>query len=90
MKNIETIINNDDMFILKWRLTEWCNYRCSYCLRAEKKMFSNINDMRNKDADEKIVLETAPEVSRILDEIAVPVKINIIGGETTFLNLKSI
>ena len=90
MKDIETIMNNDDMFVLKWRLTEWCNYRCSYCLRAEKKMISNINDTRNKDADEKVVLETAPEVNRILDEIAVPVKINIIGGETTFLNLKSI
>ena len=90
MKNIETIINNDDMFVLKWRLTEWCNYRCSYCLRAEKKMFSNVNDTRNKDADEKIVLETTLEVNRILNEIAVPVKINIIGGETTFFNLKLI
>lgn len=90
MKNIETILNNDDTFVLKWRLTEWCNYSCSYCLRAGKKMISNIDDTRNKDVDEKIVLETAPEVSRILDEIAVPVKINIIGGETTFLNLKSI
>lgn len=96
MKDIVTILNKDDMFVLKWRLTEWCNYNCSYCLRAEKQLATKngVKDTtikkRDREYDEKIILETAPDVNRILDEIAIPTKINIIGGETTFLDLKAI
>ncbi len=83
MKNkIKSIINSEKMFTIKWRLTDWCNYRCSYCLRKFKGQDSILNE--NK------ILTTAIYVNRLIDEAGMDVKLNLIGGEITFLNLKKI
>ena len=79
---IKSIINSEKMFTIKWRLTDWCNYRCSYCLRKFKGQDSILNE--NK------ILTTAVYVNRLVDEAGMDVKLNLIGGEITFLNLKKI
>ena len=80
--NIVSIINNERLFTIKWRLTEWCNYRCSYCLRKFKG--------QNTKLDELKILKTAPQVNRLIEEADKGVKLNLIGGEVTFLDLKKI
>lgn len=80
--NINSIINNEKMFTIKWRLTEWCNYRCSYCLRKYKGQETKLNE--NK------LIAIAPQVNRLIEEVGSDVKLNLIGGEVTFLNLKKI
>ena len=76
---IKSIINNERMFTIKWRLTEWCNYRCSYCLRKFKGQDTKLNELK--------ILSTAPQVNRLIDEAGKDVKLNLIGGEVTYLNL---
>lgn len=80
--NIVSIINNERLFTIKWRLTEWCNYRCSYCLRKFKG--------QNTKLDELKILKTASQVNRLIEEADKGVKLNLIGGEVTFLDLKKI
>ena len=93
MKDIVTILNNDDMFVLKWRLTEWCNYNCSYCLRPEKQLATKncVKDTtikkRDREYDEKIILETAPYVNRILDEEGVEMDSCPHPKQTIFIDL---
>lgn len=67
------------MFTIKWRLTEWCNYRCSYCLRKFKGQDTKLNELN--------ILKIAPQVNRLIDEAGKDVKLNLIGGEITYLNL---
>lgn len=76
---IKSIINNERMFTIKWRLTEWCNYRCSYCLRKFKGQDTKLNELK--------ILAIAPQVNRLIDEAGKDVKLNLIGGEVTYLNL---
>lgn len=94
MKSIKTIINKDKLFVVKWRLTEWCNYSCSYCLRMNKdKPHKGEREgmvHRDRFADENMAIACAPEINRIINEVAVPTKINLIGGEVTFFDLKKI
>ena len=57
-KQIIAIHNNDSLLTIKWRLTTWCNYRCSYCIQfwGEKK----------KKTDFGHLLDTAKEVNRLI------------------------
>lgn len=82
INNIVSIINNERLFTIKWRLTEWCNYRCSYCLRKFKGQDTKL--------DEAKIIKIAPQVNRLIEEANEGVKLNLIGGEVTFLNLKKI
>jgi MoaA/NifB/PqqE/SkfB family radical SAM enzyme len=79
---IRSIINNEKMFTIKWRLTEWCNYRCSYCLRKFKGQDTKLDEIK--------ILKIAPQVNRLIEEANTDVKLNLIGGEITFLDLKRI
>ena len=65
---IKSIINNERMFTIKWRLTEWCNYRFSYCLRKFKGQDTKLNELK--------ILSTAPQVNRLIDEAGKDVKLN--------------
>lgn len=79
-KSISAIIHHESLFTIKWRLTEWCNYRCSYCLRKFKGQDTKLDFER--------VLRTAPEINRLIEESGRPTKINLIGGEVTYFDLK--
>ena len=73
-------------FNIKWRLSDQCNYRCSYCLRAIH------NDYRSIKQDEKKLCKTASDITKMLNntEWIKKVKIDAIGGEPSILDLHKI
>ena len=70
-----TILNLETHKVIKFRITDACNYRCPYCIRRE---FIN-NNHYNLELD---------EVIRIANEMKgdKPIKIDLIGGEVTVLH----
>lgn len=73
---------------LKWRMTDVCNYSCSYCIRA---------GMTKDLSSEKIALEnenlknTAKKINSLLENSDFEnVKIDLIGGEVSLLDLPAI
>lgn len=73
-------------FVIKWRLTDKCNFRCSYCLR------SFYQEKREFTVKEKTLCKTAEEITKMLNNIdhIKEAKINLIGGEPSILNLEKI
>ena len=71
---------------IKWRLTNVCNYKCSYCVR------SNLRDMDNEfKSDKEIIYNAIPQVARIINLKNKPkVKLFLIGGEVTLFNLEEL
>lgn len=75
--------------VIKWRLTDLCNYNCSYCIR---KVFSS-NIKRNPEFLKKCE-SASPHIKRLADEIfentGCPVNLDLIGGEISLFNLDNI
>lgn len=76
------IIDLDVSCVIKWRLTDICNYHCSYCIRRPlvvQNTETNINTDFNK------CMKALPHVVRIANDLnkinKKPVKIDLIGGE---------
>lgn len=81
------IIDLDKSCVIKWRLTDICNYHCSYCVRRD---FIQEQSQLEKDFSE--CLFAIPDVIRIAKELNTinhkPIKIDLIGGEVSlFKNL---
>lgn len=77
----------DNYSVIKWRLTDICNYRCSYCIR---KPF--IETRENIDSDWNKNIKALPHIKRIANELnqntQKQIKIDLIGGEISlFENL---
>lgn len=74
------IIDLDDMCVIKWRLTDVCNYSCSYCIRRPL-----IKEIHNAQFDFNTCMTAIPDVIRICNELYQlhnkPIKIDLIGGE---------
>lgn len=87
---IRTIIDLGDMRTVKWRLTYCCNYRCSYCI--QKKSIDAYE--RTIAEDNERMLECAPEVNRIIEELGEGARngvlLELIGGEATLLDLPAL
>ena len=88
LNRIKTIIDlkGTCQSVVKWRLTDACNYRCSYCLRS-------CTSQQNQDIslakhDYKIALESAPDIARIINEMPGKVKLDLIGGEVSLFDLQ--
>ena len=75
-----------NMFVLKWRLSDECNYRCSYCLRSIHR------DLRDEKQDEASLCKTGTAITNMLNkaDFISEVKIDAIGGEPSILNLHKI
>lgn len=88
--DIRTIIDLGDMRTVKWRLTYCCNYRCSYCI--QKRSIDAYE--RTIAEDNERMLECAPEVNRIIDELGEGARngvlLELIGGEATLLDLEAL
>ena len=78
-----TIIDLDEYATIKLRLTDYCNYRCSYCIR--RKTIEQEGCM----LDDENCLKYIDDYNRIIDELRnrtnKPVKVDLIGGEVTIL-----
>lgn len=91
MREIISIKDIDDCdFIIKWRLTDMCNAHCSYCLRYDQKRTRQI-DKEEVEKVNKRMCEVAQQINRLLsNQDFKNVKIDLIGGEVSILNLHSI
>lgn len=79
---IKSIINNERMFTIKWRLTEWCNYRCSYCMQGNKP---------KKDTNPILIEKISKEINKItykLKQQDKNIDFHLIGGKFLFMILK--
>lgn len=86
MQDFNSIINLDDSpLVIKWRLTNCCNYKCSYCVR--KKKWDEISKLKE---DKEIIKNTIPQIIRIINEKQVITKIDLIGGEVSLFDLKEL
>lgn len=78
-----TIIDLDEYATIKLRLTDYCNYKCSYCIR--RKTIKQEGCM----LDDENCLKYVDDYNRIIDELKAktnkPVKVDLIGGEVTIL-----
>lgn len=74
---------------IKWRLTDYCNYSCEYCVRRKRydRGIGWHQDTELRDEDWQKDVQAVPYVNRILNEFNGPVKIDFIGGEVTTLPL---
>ena len=89
MKDIISITDLDNSdFIIKWRMTEMCNADCSYCIRKSRHV--GVIPERLKEQDGRLC-EVAKEISRMIDSTDFHnVKIDLIGGEVSILDLEKI
>lgn len=88
MNKIKTIISLTGICqsAIKWRLTDICNYQCSYCIR---KQFGTSNNTKLKE-DVARIEKASLEVARIIKELPGYVKLDLIGGEVSLFNLHKI
>lgn len=86
---ISSVINKQMVSHIKWRMTQACNYRCSYCIR---KYITHKDDQSldglQKDTD--MCNRMVPYVNKLCDELPGAVKLCLIGGEVSLMDLPSI
>lgn len=73
--------------VIKWRLTDVCNYDCEYCLRRIFVKDANLSNSVRLKNDLESCEKVIPEVSRIINELPGKVKLDLIGGEISLFNL---
>ena len=93
--NILAIIDTCEYdLVIKWRLTDLCNYKCSYCLRNWKdregeKRITPTKERLQKEEDRAI--KTSSCINQLIEKHNFKnVKIDLIGGEVSIFDLKSI
>ena len=84
-KQVTYIRNNERLLTIKWRLTTWCNYKCSYCVQTLVRKF----DKSNKTDFDRL-LSAAKDINKFLDESSRNVKILLIGGEVSWYDLQKL
>lgn len=89
VKSIESITDLDESdFIIKWRMTEMCNADCFYCIRKRhhKKVDKELLALQNSQ-----LCGVAKSISRMVESTEFSsVKIDMIGGEVSILDLAEI
>lgn len=71
----------EECFYVTWKITSICNYHCEYC--TSKKYL-------NKNHDSKNLLDKAERINTLIktnNTYKLPVKLKLIGGEVTLINL---
>ena len=86
---IKSIKFNDgfDCYI-KWRMTDICNYSCSYCIRSKTTESYSEETITEENTD---LIQVAKEINTLLENSDFTnIKIDLIGGEVTLLDLETI
>lgn len=75
--------NDFNYFKISWKMTNWCNYRCSYCY-----MSKSVSETITNTPEENL-LKIASELDNIIKVQAKerPVTLHLIGGEVGYFNL---
>lgn len=84
-KQVVYIRNNERLLTIKWRLTTWCNYNCSYCVQTLVRKFD-----KTKKTDFDRLLSAAKDINMFLEESTRDVKILLIGGEVSWYDLETL
>lgn len=85
-KEIESIFHiSTNEFNIKWRLTNCCNYRCSYCIRKNK-----VESRDYLGYDEFTAINTTSDIARIVNENGKNTTITFVGGEVSLLDMGEI
>lgn len=86
---IDSVITQQKVSHIKWRMTHACNYRCSYCIRKYGMLKDDQSlNMLQKDID--MCNSAVPHVNRLCNELPGAVKLCLIGGEVSLMDLASI
>lgn len=73
---------------IKWRMTDICNYSCPYCARGN---FLSAYSAEKIASENAALASTAEKISALLSKSGFKkVKIDLIGGEVSLLDLESI
>ena len=78
---------NSDNFLLTWKMSTTCNYHCSYCTNLE-----NVSTYKVKYTNKDLV-EKAIKINKLIRNNNInklPLKLKLMGGETTLYNLTEI
>lgn len=69
---------------IKWRITEWCNYRCSYCIRRNAFQGERLTKEHLELYDKR-----AKKIGDLCKATKENICINLIGGEISVLPLQN-
>lgn len=86
---IKSIKFNDgfDCYI-KWRMTDTCNYSCSYCIRSKTTEAYSADEVATENEE---LVQVAKDINTLLESSDFSnIKIDLIGGEVTLLDLETI
>lgn len=83
-ENINSVITPFEKPKLIYRITNWCNYKCSYCIQKTHNSL--------KPSDQNILHSTEELIQQIINgplntAFLQPRKVQLIGGEISFLDL---
>lgn len=81
---IDSVITQQKVSHIKWRMTRVCNYKCSYCIHWKRALNDNIQE------DERLCKAAIPGINNICNRLPGTVKIDMLGGEVTLMDLPSI
>lgn len=88
MKSIKSIkCNSEYDLVIKWRITNQCNAHCSYCIHGRS--ITKVEDIKR---DQNKALETVEYINDLINRHLEKkkIKLELIGGEVTMFDLKSI
>lgn len=74
--------SREEDFLIKWRVTECCNYHCSYCIRNKFKQPSD-----NLKFDQELCVKTKDKILNLINKVNKTIKLELIGGEPTLIDL---
>lgn len=82
---IDSVIDlNSSDSTIKWRMTQVCNYKCSYCIHWGRAVKDNIKE------DERLCNIAIEGINKLCNQLPGTVKIDMLGGEVTLMDLPSI
>ena len=83
MEDIVEVKRNDNTFKISWKMTNWCNYRCSYCY-----MSKSVSETITNTPIEHL-LKIANEINNIIEKQANGrnITLHLIGGEVGYFDL---
>ena len=73
---IRSINKNNKYFTVSWKMTQWCNQKCSYCYQKHTEWI-----------DYSKICATADLLNRVLDKLNLDLDLQFVGGEITYYDL---